>query len=1392
MISKTPKYSDRKQNFLGENMFRFNFPVYQQVDNNQRKLSISVNEKCNNKTKKNSLASQNEGVLNKSRNIFKSSKNNIYSPRKKKSLLSKENNPFKTKKKSCVILEPKNYFERHSSDSSVISNNNNNTNNLKNSFIQIQNQLKNEINKMKNFLNKKQKQKNKTRSSCSNVCVNILKENKKEDGDLSIFPIFAKEDLIKKSKSFDFTEQSRKNLRNRIKNKIKDNINNLTVIKNKDNNSSDYDDDSNKINKNERYISFSPNSNVLLIYDILLIISNLYSFIFIPLSIAKNENLIEKELTFKEIIKYYNDFIYMLDFFITSVRGYYNFEMEIIRDNKGILIHYLKQDFFNDLIEGIPVYILLRLFNDNKYFHSYHSYIFDYDMFFIKLFLFIKSFKIFKITGNKKSKALEDFYRYLSVFYYLEKAAVFIFSFIIFLLFIHLFICLHIFFALQSYPNWISYSNVANEDFIKKYVASFYFLMTTVTTVGYGDIVCISIYERLFHIILLGIGTIIYSFIVSKIGNYLREESYVEMKLSKDLTILENIRLAHPSMPFNLYLKIKNHLLNISKKRKKTELSLLINGIPEAIKNELLFKIYAKVIKNFKIFKGANNSHFIIQVLTSFIPIVSKKNETLVLEGDPINNMVFIKDGRITLEISIDLNDPYKSIQDYLIHNFNGISRKKEMIIINNAIRRNAVIKTDSEKFIDLKGEIDNLIQDKQKSVESENYNGISMDLGRLNFTMNKNEKSMIEENYELIKIMDIRKNEHFGEIFMFLQKPSPFTLTVKSRLAELFLLRKHDAVVISETYPNIWKKIYTNSYHNLVSIKELIHKILTRYYNTYFYNKDNKIINMSKLDATILSKLTRKNSVNSDISRVIRKTQTLTRYNSTIYNKKNSRKNSNQIRFSEDLTYNDISFSDSLSYTTSIKKNEKSDSSSEDKNKNDKTSNNEEPATTPFKKFTFKITSPTNKVKNNGLNKESLFSKGFNKINTVESSMAKSSKTAAFKNMDKSSFDNEDNNNTEKISNYSSNKNGFLILEDINTDFSKKIKKQINKRAKIEKIRNLFELQKKIYINSLNEFYSQIINQDLNINDYNNIFFNIQKQLNEVSSKNIMFSKIIDSEEEKSNISTHRNTQFDTNTLKKIKSESFEIKSSYENINKLSNGEIVKNLKYKCLLGIIIKKYLNNDNFNEEDFKEILSKKIENNKKKEILEKGKENDNYNSYKDREKHVNFKNIFTNKNKTLILKSKILDLSRKKKFSRKTLDKVTNYGKLNEHKIEIKKSKRNIHISEKNIQNHPKITGMKRESDSTIKKESKKSLCYKNIKTEEQKRNNKQRRSDPAKKEKENENNIYLTSSANAIVDFDKDIISNNGLDALNNIKNTNKNNSKYINKNENNGKCIII
>jgi hypothetical protein len=388
----------------------------------------------------------------------------------------------------------------------------------------------------------------------------------------------------------------------------------------------------------------------------------------------------------------------------------------------------------------------------------------------------------------------------------------------------------------------------------------------------------------------------------------------------------------------------------------------------------------------------------------------------------------------------------------------------------------------------------------------------------------------------------------------MFLQKPSPFTLTVKSRLAEIFLLRKHDVMIISESFPNIWKRINQNSYHNLVSIKELIHNILTRYYNTYFYNRDNKIVNMSKLDATIVSKLSRRSSGKSDISKVIRKTHTLTRFKSTIYPKNNTGNNTNENHI--DLqkkrkvsgdTSNYMSFTDSFSSSPGNKKNKRSNSSNEDKIKNNNNLFNVEVGKIPFKKLTFKMDSPKNED-----NKQSAFAKGINLMNKGLLTVRKSNKTAAFKSSDKSVSvsDNENYSVTEKISNYSSNKDGILILEDISAGFAKRIKKHINKRVKVEKIRNLFEFQKQQYISSLNELYSLINKQNSNNNQ--DILIYIQEKINEITSNNVIFSKILVSEEEETNISTQRNTQFDTKMLKKISSESFEIKSSYENINKI------------------------------------------------------------------------------------------------------------------------------------------------------------------------------------------------------------------------------------------------
>ena len=656
---------------------------------------------------------------------------------------------------------------------------------------------------------------------------------------------FKKNYKKKRNRSFNMSEKSKKKLLQKFKNKIYKKTNERILTLN--NNDTAYDDSEDN-NENYKGFAFLPTSNIIFTLDLLLIIADLYTFITLPLFVAKNKDIRKRDNIILEIIHYMVDLIFLLDCIIGFFRGYYDYEMNIVRNNKLIVNRYLKKYFIIDFLQAIPLYTIIRIFmKPNKILHLGYS---NAEITSITFLLFIKPFKIFKIMKRKQNKALEDFYSYLSESYYLEQLVKFLIYFLIFFLFIHLFICLHIYFAFQSYPNWIIHTDIINDSFFDKYITSLYFMITTMTTVGYGDIICISFIERIYHIFLLVIGTLLYTFLVSKIGNYLRDESHEQIKLSKDLNILENIRISYPTMSFNLYSKIKSHLLSIFNKRKKTGLSLLINGVPDAIKNDLLFKIYSKVINDFSIFKNVKNSNFIIQVLTSFIPIVSKKEEIIMLEGEIIQNIVFVKDGKLSLEINIDLNDPYKSIEKYFEVNFTGISKKEELN--NNLYKDNSVMIIPERNFNDLKAEIDNVLLDNKNTLVNNSRiddNGISVDLGRLDFSRNDID-NYNNDNFQTIKIIDIRKNEHFGDVHLILEKPCPFTLKAKSRIVELFLLRKHDAIIISKNFPNIWRRMSDKSYHNLVSIKKLTLKILKRYYNTNFYNKNKKETMAFNLDS--------------------------------------------------------------------------------------------------------------------------------------------------------------------------------------------------------------------------------------------------------------------------------------------------------------------------------------------------------------------------------------------------------------------------------------------------------------------------------------------------------------------------------------------------------------
>lgn len=532
-----------------------------------------------------------------------------------------------------------------------------------------------------------------------------------------------------------------------------------------------------------------PDDKYIRIFDLLIIFSTLFNIFYTPYFISKIRFFCIPKINFVTYIYYFIDILYIIDLILGFFRAQQNFNFQIINNNIQIIKHYIITQFFLDLIQAIPFFSIFSfLSNDNR--HGIYEY---YNMTGFQLFLILslnfKQLKIFKIMDIKKNSVYNEFRQILTKYDLLESLYSFFLYFIFCVFGFYFFISIHIFIGQNSYPNWIIKYNSQNKNLSSLYLISLYYLITTMTTVGYGDIVCASSFrEMVFQLILLSAGIAVYSWIVSNIGNYVKNENNASIKFDKDEAILEEIRILYPNMPFKLYKKIYHHLGLRRIRQKQCDSNLLINSLPHSLKHQLLMAIYGQIIKNFKIFRGAHNTDFVIRLLTNFIPLFSKKNAFLIHEGQLIDNIIFVKEGRLALEASIDMREPDKSVKQYLNKNFCDID--EDVVIVSDyesSINASGISETNYKNIYDkAKIELNSVINDKNNTTGlnfSMNESCIVKEIGKWDFG-----GEVFEDNdFQFINIINISKNESFGDVYMFLSKPSPLSLRVKSKKQNCF-----------------------------------------------------------------------------------------------------------------------------------------------------------------------------------------------------------------------------------------------------------------------------------------------------------------------------------------------------------------------------------------------------------------------------------------------------------------------------------------------------------------------------------------------------------------------------------------------------------------------------
>ena len=393
------------------------------------------------------------------------------------------------------------------------------------------------------------------------------------------------------------------------------------------------------------------------IWDLAITLVLLFTCIYTPIEIAFDFDNAESRTVFQFIIKYLIDSFFLLDIIIIFNSAYYNEDSDIIEDRKSIIINYITGWFLIDLLAIIPFDMLLNSTSFNELFRVAR---------FGRLYKLIKLTRLIRVLKimKEKSKLLKYINEFLKISLGFERLFFFI---LIFFILTHICTCLWLIIASLYHAEEDNFSSTWLESYthnyessLDLYTVSFYWTITTITTVGYGDISGSNNLEKTFCSIVMVIGVFGFSFangsLTSIIQNYDQTNAHYNEKMQTLNKIIKDYNL-----PLELQIKLRKSI-GYENKKYLHDINMFIEELPHNLKIIVSLYIYEQRYCKIKFFKNRTPS-FISWVCPLLKPQYYTDNQNVYTEGDSVNEIFFLIAGECNFVLPSFKNVAYISIK---------------------------------------------------------------------------------------------------------------------------------------------------------------------------------------------------------------------------------------------------------------------------------------------------------------------------------------------------------------------------------------------------------------------------------------------------------------------------------------------------------------------------------------------------------------------------------------------------------------------------------------------------------------------------------------------------------------------------------------------------------
>lgn len=200
---------------------------------------------------------------------------------------------------------------------------------------------------------------------------------------------------------------------------------------------------------------------------------------------------------------------------------------------------------------------------------------------------------------------------------------------------------------------WIMIAPIDQAQVIDRtshYITAMYWTVTTLTTIGYGDITPTTNEGRLFTMVIMILGVGVYGFVIGTVTKMVQDgERYKQQNREKMHDLASFMK--HYNVPERLQQNVFSYYNHLVTKRLTENDNKIINELPQALQSELSVYMNMKLIRNLPFFKNLTSS-CLKEVAGALEQKYYGPGQTIINIGETGSEMYIIGHGSVEVILS--------------------------------------------------------------------------------------------------------------------------------------------------------------------------------------------------------------------------------------------------------------------------------------------------------------------------------------------------------------------------------------------------------------------------------------------------------------------------------------------------------------------------------------------------------------------------------------------------------------------------------------------------------------------------------------------------------------------------------------------------------------------